>query len=103
MNEFNSTLISLMSGALIAGYLVAALFFFKFWRASRDPLFAYFAAALALLAAHRLLLALSAAGVEEQTRFYVLRLLGYLLLLAGVLHKNLRGRRAGPPPGGLRP
>ncbi|HYO75195.1 MAG TPA: DUF5985 family protein, partial [Thermoanaerobaculia bacterium] len=43
-------MINLISGALFAGYAVAALFFLRFWVSSRDRLFAMFSAAFAILA-----------------------------------------------------
>ena len=45
--------IAFLSGVLTFGYAVAALYFLRFWRESRDPLFGWFAAAFALLFALR--------------------------------------------------
>jgi hypothetical protein len=44
----------LMSGALIMGYFVAALFFQKFYKTTRDRLFALFATAFWILTVQRL-------------------------------------------------
>ncbi len=44
-------------GLLAAGYAVAALYFLKFWRQTRDRLFAFFAASFALLFVQRTALA----------------------------------------------
>ena len=41
-----------IGGALMLGYLVLGLFFLKFWRRTRDPLFMMFAFAFWLLAAN---------------------------------------------------
>lgn len=98
MTAMDETLVNLMSGGLIAGYLVGGLFFFKFWRASGDSLFFFFATSLGILALQRLLLSLSVAGIEDQTLFYVLRLAAYVLLLAGIVNKNRRATRRRPPP-----
>ncbi|HEX8155496.1 MAG TPA: DUF5985 family protein, partial [Thermoanaerobaculia bacterium] len=46
----------LVSGALTMGYAVVCLFFLRYWRDTRDRLFAWFAMAFALLAVQRLLL-----------------------------------------------
>ena len=40
-----------IAGILAAGYAIAALYFFKFWRRTGDRLFAFFAVAFALLVA----------------------------------------------------
>jgi uncharacterized membrane protein HdeD (DUF308 family) len=79
-------------GAVAAGSLVAALFFARCWRDARDPLFVYFAAAFAIEGVNRTALAMQAAPSEGQPVFYVVRLLAYLLIVAGIVHKNLRPR-----------
>ena len=43
-------LIHFLSGAVTFGFFVAALFFLRFWRTTRDELFIAFAVAFALLA-----------------------------------------------------
>ena len=45
-----------LSGAISMGFLVSGLFFLRFWSRTRDPLFAAFAAAFAMLASNQLLL-----------------------------------------------
>ena len=80
-------------GALTTGYLVAGLFFVRFWRDTRDRLFALFAAAFWLLALQRCLISLSAGPEEDRVHFYLIRLAAYLLILGAVVDKN-RGRGA---------
>lgn len=79
-----------VSGILVAGYLVAALFFLRFWTQSRDRLFALFAAAFGLLAIQRFALTVSGAPIEEQTLFYVLRLLAFAVIALAIIDKNRR-------------
>lgn len=81
-------MIDFLSGMLVAGYLVAALFFVRFWSESRDRLFGLFAASFALLAMQRLALTLSHATIEEQTIFYVLRLLAFGIMAFAIIDKN---------------
>lgn len=78
----------LLSGLIIAGDLVAALFFLKFWRRSDDILFAIFAAAFLLLALGQGLLALTDVPVEERSWIYLLRLAAFILIILGIVHKN---------------
>lgn len=78
----------LLSGLVIAGDLVAALFFLKFWRRSSDTLFVIFAAAFLLLALGQTLLALSDVPVEERSWIYLLRLAAFVLIIFGIVHKN---------------
>jgi O-antigen ligase len=82
---------SLVSGALIAGYAVAGLFFLRFWSETRDRLFAIFAGAFWLLAAQRALLALMDHSRTDRVWIYGLRVLAFLLILAAILDKNRKG------------
>ena len=83
---------SLVSGAMVMGYLVAGLFFARFWRDTRDRLFAIFAGAFFLLALQRALLTLTVGDNGEGTIWlYVLRLLAFLLILAAIVDKNRGG------------
>ena len=84
-----------ISGALVAGYLTAGLFFLRFWRQSRDRLFACFAAAFWLLALQRAALAAADLRGEEVAWLYVVRLLAFLLILGAVIDKNRPGRGPG--------
>lgn len=78
----------LLSGLIVAGDLIAALFFLKFWRRSGDTLFAIFSAAFLLLALGQALLALTNVPVEERSWIYLLRLAAFILIIAGIVHKN---------------
>lgn len=81
---------TLFSGALIAGYVVAALFFLRFWVTSRDRLFALFAAAFTVLAVQRLALSLTAETMEAQTVFYLIRLAAFVVIVVAIVDKNRR-------------
>lgn len=81
-------MIQLMSGAIVAGYLVAGLFFLRYWRQSRDRLFVIFALAFWLLAAQRLALALTTQYFEDVTWLYGVRLLAFVLILLAIIDKN---------------
>jgi hypothetical protein len=74
------------SGVLVTGYAIAGLFFLRFWRASHDRLFGYFASAFFVLAIQRILIATS----EPTTAVYVVRLLAFVLILWGIVDKNRR-------------
>jgi hypothetical protein len=82
-------MIDFLAGAAALGYALAAVFFLRFWRATRDRLFLAFAAAFALLAANQVLAALIEAGDERTPFVYSLRVLGFLLILAAIVDKNL--------------
>jgi hypothetical protein len=83
-----------LSGMITAGYLLAGLFFAKFWARSRDHLFAAFAAAFWLLAANQALLTVSGLTREERGWTYLLRFAAFTLLAVGIVYKNA-ARRSG--------
>lgn len=81
---------AVVSGAMVMAYLTAGLFFLRFWRDTRDRLFAAFAAAFCLLAIQRgaLSLVLHADGEGAAVWLYAIRLLAFLLILAAIIDKN---------------
>ncbi len=81
-------MIQLLSGAIIAGNLVAALLFLRLWRDSRDRLFGAFAVAFFLFAAQRILLAATTQLGEDTAPLYILRLLGFVVILWAIVDKN---------------
>jgi Family of unknown function (DUF5985) len=82
-------------GVLAMASLMAALFFLRYWRASRERLFAFFALAFALLAANWTGLAVIDQPTDEaqQTYAYVVRLVAFLILIVGIIDKNRRSGR----------
>ena len=85
------TVVVFVGGLLAAGYLVAAVFFLRFWRESGDRLFAMFAAAFVLLTLQRVLLALQVSLMEDEVWSYVIRLVAFLLILFAIIDKNRGG------------
>jgi hypothetical protein len=77
-----------VTGAIVMGYAVAGLFFFRFWRETRDRLFLIFGLAFWLLGVQRLAIALSRGMVEDDTGLYLLRLFAFLLILGAIVDKN---------------
>jgi hypothetical protein len=75
-------------GALACGSFVAGLFFFRFWRLTRDRLFAIFGAAFFVLSLNRTLLALLPRVEEVRPYLYLVRLLAFALVLYAVIDKN---------------
>jgi hypothetical protein len=87
-------LFDFLAGAVAMGFLVGGLFFLRFWTRTRDGLFLAFAIAFWLLAIGQALLALTGVPMEERSWLYLFRLAAFLLILFGILRKNL-GTRAG--------
>ena len=82
---------SAATGAIIMGYAVAAVFFLKFWRRTGDFLFLAFAAAFTLMAMTPLLTTWLDVPREEQSPFYLLRLLAFLIIIVAIIRKSRRG------------
>jgi hypothetical protein len=90
MNSLNSVLL----GMIAMASLTATLFFLRFWRQTRDPLFLFFALAFGLDAVGRLLLGLTNVSAEMEPFFYVGRLVSFALIIVGIIRKNHRSRRS---------
>ena len=84
-------MIEFLSGAVTFGYLVAALFFARFWKKTGDRLFVAFAVAFVLLALNQALAQWLGAADERVAYTYLLRVLGFGLILAAIVDKNLFG------------
>jgi hypothetical protein len=90
MNAPITSVEGLIAGAIATGYLVAGLFFLKFWSRTRDGLFLAFSAAFGLLALGAALPVLLGGRHEERSGLYLLRLAAFVLIIVAVLAKNLR-------------
>jgi hypothetical protein len=88
----NSPAAMFLYGATTLAALVIAVHFLRFWRETRDGLFLIFAAAFAVLAVNWVLIAF-AIGSEFRAGAFLLRLLAFAFIIAGIVRKNLR--RAG--------
>jgi len=83
-------LTSFLSGAILIAAWVIALFFFRFFRTSGDRLFGYFSVAFFLLGVERIWIEFTTGGVQAEV--YLVRLLAFTIILAGILDKNRQGR-----------
>lgn len=86
-------MLEFFSGAVTAGYLVAAMFFWRFFRRTSDRLFAAFAVAFGFFALNQALVGLFHVATEPESLVYVLRILGFVVILAAILDKNVRRAR----------
>ena len=82
-----------LSGAIAMASAVIALFFLRFWRASRDRFFLYFALSFAIEGAHRVYAMLAFEDNEDSPLHYLVRLLAYGLILWAIAEKNWPRRR----------
>lgn len=82
------TITSVMTGAVAMASLVAALFFLRFWRQTRDNFFALFAIAFAIDGASRFVLGFAHMSNEAEPFAYVPRLVTFVLIIVAIVLKN---------------
>lgn len=81
-------MVLMLSGAMVTAYLIAGVFFLRFWRETGERLFAIFAVAFWLLALQRMSLSLAAPEIGNAIWPYVVRLAAFLLILYAIVDKN---------------
>ena len=82
----------LLLGAIAMACLIAGLFFFRFWKQTRDRFFLFFAISFFIEGVNRAALGLSSNPNEGQPFFYFVRFLSYIFIVFAILHKNQRQR-----------
>jgi hypothetical protein len=81
-------MVNFLNGIAATASLIAGAIFLRFWRESHDRLFVWFALAFWMFAANWATVALSQPADETRHYFYAIRLLGLILILAGVVGRN---------------
>jgi hypothetical protein len=84
----NGSLTPVLSGAVAMACFVAALFFLKYWRQTRDSFFLLFALAFGIEALSRLVLAIARVSDESEPLYYIPRLVAFLLIILAIVLKN---------------
>lgn len=79
-------------GAIAMASAVAALFFLRFWRQTRDSFFLFFAAAFAIDAVARFVLGVAHLSEETQPLIYLARLVTFCLIIIAIIRKNRPSR-----------
>lgn len=75
-------------GVLAMGDLIAAMFFLKYWKRTRDRFFFYFIVSFGIEVVCRYLLIYTTFNSESEPLVYSLRLLSYAVILVGIADKN---------------
>jgi hypothetical protein len=83
-------LLHFLSGAITMGFVIAGLFFLRFWKRTGEGLFIAFALAFWLLGLTQSLLTFTDIPVEERSWLYLLRLAAFSLILISIWDKNRR-------------
>ena len=85
-------LVPFFQGICLAASWAISVVFLRFWRETRDRLFAYFAVGFWLLGSSWALLAVTNTTDESRPYIYGLRLVAFLLIITAIVDKN-RARR----------
>ena len=83
-----------LSGALAMAFVVAGLFFLRFWRDTRDRLFGLFAIAFLVMSLNRALMGFSTSLTTARDNLYWMRLVAFGLILAAIVDKNRSEHRS---------
>ncbi len=87
-------MVDFLAGAVTLAYLIAAAYFVRFWRRTTDRLFLAFAIAFVLFALYQTILFMIGAADERGNYAYVLRVLGFAVILWAIIDKNLNAKRS---------
>lgn len=87
-------IVNFLSGAVMTASAVVGLFFLRFWRMTHDRLFLLLAIAFGLMAVERWILLLSPADGEYRPYVYLVRLVAFVVIAAGIVDKSRQSRSA---------
>ena len=77
-----------LEGGIAVMSLFVGLFFYRFWRHTRDRFFLFFSWAFWLEGANRIVLALVPQASENEPLLYLFRLVSYVLIILAIWQKN---------------
>ncbi|HKY70598.1 MAG TPA: DUF5985 family protein [Nitrospira sp.] len=80
--------VQVLLGAVLMGDFIAALFFVRFWKVTGDRFFLFFAASFVAIAVSRVVVDEGLPPVGYEPWGYMIRILSYLIIIAGILYKN---------------
>lgn len=83
-------MIDFLAGAVTFGFAAGAAFFFSFWRKTSDRLFLAFGIAFVLFALNQLLSHALTVVIEPASLVYILRILGFVIIIVAIVDKNLQ-------------
>lgn len=77
-----------LSGVIVCGFLIAGLFFLRFWSKVHDPLFLLFAFAFWLLGIGQTVITLGGVPLEDRSSVFLIRLAAFVLIIFAIYRKN---------------
>lgn len=80
---------SFLQGAIGMAFLIAGMFFLRYWKETRDRLFLFFSLAFGILGLNRGLFVAWVQSHEEPYQLFLVRLTAFLIIIAAIVDKNL--------------
>jgi uncharacterized membrane protein HdeD (DUF308 family) len=85
---------AMLLGAIAVVSFILSLFFLRFWKATRDRFFLFFALSFFIEGCSRIMLGWSTYSSEQEPLFYIIRLFSFILILFAIIDKNWIRRKA---------
>lgn len=82
-------MVVLLAGGLVVACAIVGLIFLRYWKATSDSFFLYFACAFWLQGGQYLYSALTGHSDEHAPVAYLLRMAAFALIVVAILRKNL--------------
>lgn len=82
----------MLIGAIATSSFIASLFFLRFWKATQDRFFLFFALSFLIESANRVFLVICFNLSEESPIYYVIRFISYAFIIFAILEKNRRSK-----------
>jgi hypothetical protein len=89
-----ASLPNLLGAATAMGFLVAGLFFLRFWRDTADRFFAFFAVAMWIFAINWATLAMLPPITDGRHYAYLIRLAAFVVIIGAIADKNRTNYRS---------
>jgi Family of unknown function (DUF5985) len=81
-------LVYFLTGAVTFGFVLAGLFFLRFWRRTGDTLFLAFSLAFGLLGLAQGVIAMTNVYFEDRSWAYLIRLVAFAIIIVAIGRKN---------------
>lgn len=88
----------ILLGAVIMGDVIAAVFFVRYWRLTGDRFFLFFSASFIAIAVSRVVVDENLPPVGYEPFGYMIRILSYVFIIAGIMYKNIGAKRSAAAP-----